>query len=110
MGKSIRYVGLDVHADTIAVAVCEGRGDGRSLGTIPNRLEPIRKLVKRLEPVSTLRVCYEAGPTGYALYWQLTGLGVKCEPATCSLAQEPLHASRRKCTISAWPSRRSQSI
>jgi hypothetical protein len=35
MAKSIRYVGLDVHADTIAVAVCEGRGEGRSLGTIP---------------------------------------------------------------------------
>jgi len=47
MAKSIRYVGLDVHADTIAVAVCEGRGEGRSLGTIPNRPEPIRKLVKR---------------------------------------------------------------
>jgi transposase len=78
MAKSIRYVGLDVHADTIAVAICEGRGEGRSLGTIPNRPESIRKLVKRLEPVSTLRVCYEAGPTGYALYWQLTGLGVQC--------------------------------
>jgi hypothetical protein len=50
-------------------AVCEGRREGRSLGTIPNRPEPIRKLVKRLEPISTLRVCYEAGPTGYALYW-----------------------------------------
>jgi transposase len=79
MSKSIRYVGLDVHADTIAVAICEGRGEGRSMGTIPNRAEPVRKLIKRLEPVSTLRVCYEAGPTGYALYWQLTALGVKCE-------------------------------
>ena len=57
----------------------EGRGEVRSLGTIPNGPEAIRKLVKRLEPVSTLRVCYEAGPTGYALYWQLVGLGVRCE-------------------------------
>ena len=57
MSKSIRYVGLDVHAETIAVAICEGRGEGRSMGTIPNRPESIRKLVKRLEPTSTLRAC-----------------------------------------------------
>lgn len=93
MAKSIRYVGLDVHADTIAVAVCEGRGEARSLGTIPNRPDSIRKLVKRLEPVSTLRVCYEAGPTGYALYWQLTGLGVKCEVVAPTLV--PVKAGDR---------------
>jgi transposase len=80
MPKSIRYVGLDVHAQTIAVAVAEGhRGEVRSLGIVPNRPEAVRRLVKRLEPISTLRVCYEAGPTGYALYWQLVRLGVKCE-------------------------------
>jgi transposase len=93
MAKSIRYVGLDVHADTIAVAISEGRGEARSLGTIPNRPEPIRKLVKRLEPVSTLRMCYEAGPTGYALYWQLTALGVKCEVVAPTLV--PVKAGDR---------------
>jgi transposase len=93
MAKSIRYVGLDVHADTIAVAICEGRGDAQSVGTIPNRPESIRKLVKRLGPVSTLRVCYEAGPTGYALYWQLTGLGVKCEVVAPTLV--PVKAGDR---------------
>src|SRR5262245_25843929 len=46
---------------------------------IPNRPESIRKLVKKLGRVESLRVCYEAGPTGYAIYWQLTGLGVPCE-------------------------------
>jgi transposase len=74
MAKSIRYVGLDVHADTIAVAIAEGtRGEVRSLGTIRNRPEAIRKLMKRLEPASTLRVCYEALPgtrfTGSWLGW-----------------------------------------
>jgi transposase len=46
---------------------------------IPNRPESIRKLVKKLGPVGSLRVCYEAGPTGYVIYWQLTALGVPCE-------------------------------
>ena len=37
--SKIRFVGLDVHADTIAVAVAEADGEVRSLGIIPNRLE-----------------------------------------------------------------------
>lgn len=78
MKKSIRYVGLDVHADTIAVAVAESDCT-ESLGIIPNRPESVRKLVKRLGPVEHLRACYEAGPTGYVLYWQLTALGIHCD-------------------------------
>jgi transposase len=77
--KSVRFVGLDVHAETIAVAVAETDGEVRSLGVIPNRAESIRKLVKKLGPAEQLRVCYEAGPTGYVVYWQLTALGAPCE-------------------------------
>lgn len=77
--NKIRFVGLDVHADTIAVAVAEPNGEVRSFGVIANRPEPIRKLLHKLGPVEQLRVCYEAGPTGYVLYWQLTALGVRCE-------------------------------
>lgn len=77
--KNVRFVGLDVHAQTIAAAVVEASGDVRSLGVIANRPEPVRKLLKKLGRPEQLRVCYEAGPTGYALYWQLTRLGVKCE-------------------------------
>ena len=79
MKNDIRFVGLDVHAETIAVAVVEPDGEVRSLGTIPNRPESVRRLVRRLGPVKRLRMCYEAGPTGYVLYWQLTELGVHCE-------------------------------
>jgi transposase len=77
--KNIRFVGLDVHAETVAVAVAESDGEVRSLGMIPNRPESIRKLVKKLGPARTLRVCYEAGPCGYVLYWQLTEMGVPCD-------------------------------
>ena len=79
MKKKLRFLGLDVHAETIAVAVAEPDGEVRSLGTIANRMESIRRLVKKLGPVEQLQACYEAGPTGYVLYWQLAQLGVKCE-------------------------------
>jgi transposase len=79
MGKPTRFVGLDVHAETIAVAIAEGREEVRSLGTIPNEADAIRRLVKKLGGPEGLRVCYEAGPCGYVLYWQLAGLGVACE-------------------------------
>ena len=62
--SKVRFVGLDVHADTIAVAVAEAAGEVRSLGIIPNRLESIRKLIGKLGPVKSLKCCYEAGRDG----------------------------------------------
>lgn len=60
MGKNTRFVGLDVHAETIAVAVAEaeGRDQARSLGTIANRPEAVRRLLGKLGKLSELRVCY----------------------------------------------------
>src|ERR1017187_10636938 len=69
MKEKLRFLGMDVHAETIAAAIAEPDGEVRSLGTIPNRMESVRKLLKKLGPVEKLRVCYEAGPTGYVLYW-----------------------------------------
>jgi transposase len=83
--SKVRFVGLDVHAETIAVAVAETGGEVRSIGVIPNKVESIRKVVQKLGPVQHLRACYEAGPTGYVLYWQLTQLGVACEVIAPSL-------------------------
>jgi len=93
MKEKLRFLGLDVHAETIAVAIAEPDGEVRSLGTIPNRAESIRKLVKKLGPVEKLRACYEAGPTGYVLYWQLAELGVKCEVVAPTLV--PVKAGDR---------------
>ena len=93
MKETVRFLGLDVHAETIAVAIAEPDGEVRSLGTIANRAESIRKLVKKLGPVDQLKACYEAGPTGYVLYWQLVKLGVECEVIAPTLA--PIKAGDR---------------
>lgn len=91
--SKVRFIGLDVHADTIAVAVAEPDGEVRSMGVIPNRPESIQKVVKKLGPAAQLRVCYEAGPTGYVIYWQLTGLGVHCDVVAPTLV--PVKAGDR---------------
>lgn len=94
MKEATRFVGLDVHAATIAVAVAEaGRtGEVRQIGIIPNELSAIRKLFGKLG-TKKLKVCYEAGPTGFALYWQLVELGVECEVIAPTLV--PMKAGER---------------
>lgn len=93
MKEKVRFLGMDVHAETISVAVAEADGEVRSLGTIPNRAESIRKLIRKLGSVEQLRACYEAGPTGYVLYWQLSELGVECAVIAPTLA--PVKAGDR---------------
>ena len=99
MKEKLRFLGLDVHAEMIAVAVAEPEGEVRSLGTIPNRAESIRKLIKKLGPAGKLRACYEAGPTGYVVYWQLAELGVECEVVAPTLV--PVKAGDRSGDLTA---------
>jgi transposase len=101
MSEKLRFLGMDVHAETIAVAIAERDGEVRSLGTIPNRMESVRKLLKKLGPAEKLRACYEAGPTGYVLYWQLAELGVQCELIAPSLV--PVKAGDREAVKLASP-------
>jgi transposase len=86
MKDTIKYVGLDVSKEKIAVAIAdEGRDEPRYWGMIPNTVESIRKLVKKLGEKENLRVCYEAGPTGYGLYRLFLSLGIECEVIAPSL-------------------------
>ena len=85
----------------LAVAVAESAGEVRTLGTIPNRPEAVRRLIRKLGPPEQLRICYEAGPTGYVLYWQLMRLGVHCDVVAPSLV--PVKAGDRVKTDRAMP-------
>ena len=70
MKKEILYLGLDVHAENIAVALAEPGRDGelRNHGQIPNAFHSVEKLMRKLgHPDKELRVCYEAGPCGFVL-------------------------------------------
>jgi transposase len=77
MPKSkVRYVGLDVHKDSIAIAVAEqGRDAAREVGTVPGDWASLEMQLKRLATGYTLKLCYEAGPTGFELHRRLTKAG-----------------------------------
>ena len=77
------YIGLDVHKETIAVAVAEpGRDEPIYRGEIANTPKKIEQLIVKLSEAydgGVLLFCYEAGPCGYGLYRQLIASGHDCE-------------------------------
>ncbi len=83
------YIGLDVHKETIVVSVARsGREAPESYGEIANRPGKVAKLMERLNGEfggEVLLFCYEAGPCGYGLYRQITGLGHDCHVVAPSL-------------------------
>jgi len=79
MHQPTRFVGLDVHADSITVAVAEeGRDEARHVGRYPNDLTRLLKALDRLGERDSLRCTYEAGPTGYGLQRALSKAGIEC--------------------------------
>jgi transposase len=87
MGKTITYVGLDVHKKTIAVAFADqGDGEVRSYGVIDSDLGGLDKVVRKLvSRGSEPRFVYEAGPCGYVIYRHLKRKNIECMVAAPSL-------------------------
>jgi transposase len=80
MNASVIYVGLDVHKDSIVISVArEGREAAENWKTIPNDGTRLRKALKMLvKNGEILKVCYEAGPTGFGLCRGLREAGIDC--------------------------------
>jgi len=80
MTASVIYVGMDVHKDSIVIAVAEeGRRQAQKLAEIPNDWAKLHKLLKNLQKNGAeLHVCYEAGPTGFGLCRRLREVGIDC--------------------------------
>ena len=94
MTKSLRFVGLDVHKDSIVIAVAEeGREPAEVHCKVPNDWGTLRKTLKRLGKNHSLRCCYEAGPCGYGLYREMKKAGIHCVVIAPSLV--PVQSGNR---------------
>ncbi len=87
MNASVIYVGLDVHKDSIVIAVARaGREAAENWKTIPHDAIRLQKALKMLVKNSeTLKVCYEAGPTGFGLCRRLREMEIDCVVVAPSL-------------------------
>jgi len=91
----VHYLGLDVHKDSIAVAIApQNSTEVRAYGIIGGTLEAVDKLVKKLAQEKVeLRFVYEAGPCGFVIHRHLKSKGIDCDVVSPSLI--PKKASDR---------------
>lgn len=79
--KRVKYIGLDVHKKFITIAIADENRDSevRVYGNIDYDMKQIKKFIrKQISQGLELKLVYEAGPCGYALYRYLTGNGLDC--------------------------------
>ena len=81
MHKTIKYIGLDVHKNTISIGIADENRDGevRYYGQISNNMDDLSKVLRKLISKGfELECVYEAGGCGYYLYRYLTHNGINC--------------------------------
>lgn len=94
MKKSVVFVGLDVHKDSIVIATArQGAAPAVFVDSLIHDVPKLLARLKRIAAPDLLRVCYEAGPTGYGLARRLQAEGISCAVIAPSLI--PVQQGRR---------------
>jgi transposase len=86
------YVGLDVHKDSIDIALAElpRDSDVRHLSTVGGGTEPVTKALRRvIARGRRLHIVYEAGPCGFVLQRHFSALGWTCDVVAPSSIPRP---------------------
>ncbi len=86
--SNVTHVAFDVHKKNIVMAVSYRPGESEVTGDFLNLESGIKKLLKKLNKLSEeteVKICYEAGPCGYALKRILNNKGFTCEVVAPSL-------------------------
>lgn len=87
MNETISFVGLDVHKNSIHIALLLSDRDEPIEWTEPHTVEAVRRMGRKLlrQAPGPVECCYEAGPTGYVLQRRLRELGLGCTVIAPSL-------------------------
>jgi hypothetical protein len=99
--RELTYLGLDVHRDSISVAVLGPGQDAPTVERIAHDEPSVRRLVARFPQPRRLRACYEAGPTGYALARLLDRMDICCEVIAPTLIPPRLVTGSRPTAVTA---------
>ena len=95
------HLGLDVSKNKIAVGILRWDEQVPDTEMVFNDEPSVRRLINRFDDPGRLRVCYEAGPTGFGLYRLLRSIGVACDviaPALIPKAPgDRVKTDRRDC-------------
>lgn len=81
MKEIITYVGLDVHKESIVIALADSGGEEvREYGSIDGSLSALDSVIRKLHSRGKQRLefVYEAGPCGYGVYRHLTAKRFDC--------------------------------
>lgn len=95
------FLGMDVHKSSITIGTLRPGQDAPDVERIGHDEVLIRRFVARFPQPDRLRVCYEAGPTGYELARLLASMGVSCQVIAPSLIPtapgDRVKTDRRDC-------------
>ena len=84
--RSIIYLGMDVHKDSITIALLpEGAKSPTRLDRLPNDLPKLKKWLDRVSQTGEIRACYEASGAGYVIHRAMKEWGYACEVVAPSL-------------------------
>ena len=77
--SKIFYAGMDVHKDSIFIAVIDNENTVILEKSIPNQLEKIRRFFNKFRKQGKIISCYEAGCFGFELYRNIEEMGIECK-------------------------------
>jgi transposase len=101
LSAGLIHLGLDVSKNKIAVGILRWDEQVPDIEMLVNDEPSVRRLINRFDDLGRVRVCYEAGPTGFGLYRLLRSMGVACEviaPALIPKAPgDRVKTDRRDC-------------
>ena len=102
VAPSILFLGLDVHKESVTIAVLPSDAAARThVDNLSNDLKKLRRYLDRLGPVATLRACYEASGAGYVLQRELATWGLACTVIAPSLIPTKPGVQRKHDTYDA---------